>query len=220
MGEMAMYKLFRVSLVAEVTSTWREKFGPDETEDPNHLTMSLKIPTWPESDILLARIRTPGEEPLSMIEGKVYDIHGRLYFKPQKQYLYITWQQERPEVSDAQTQEASGTQAQEVSNAQAQEVSSAQAQAVSDPQAQEADYPSFQVICNVTGVIGNNRIGLIWGAWDEYRGAFFRQYVSTTCPFAKEEVEQDVDKLWTIVGTMAGKTDLRITRMQSIDPSE
>lgn len=186
---------FLVSLAAKVISTWRDKRHGCRYEDIDYLTMSLKIPTWPVGDTLLARIKNPKGEPQFMIEGKMYDIRGRVYFKKQwhRQYLIITEQSEFPEVSDAQ--------------------------------AQGVRHPLFEVVCNITGVFGSNKIGLIWGVLDEYedgRGEIndskCRQYVSTTCPFAKEAVAKDVHKLWKIGGRMLGPTDLRILEMHSISP--
>ena len=186
-GDPTTYSPFLVSLAAKVTKTWRDRRYGCSVEDTDYLTMSLEIPTWPEGDTLLARIRNPEGEPQPMIEGKMYNIGGRVYFKKRwhRQYLCITSHRESPEVSDAQTQEAAP--------------------------------PLFEVICNITGVIGNNKIGLLWGGWDEYEEGNCRHYISTTCPFAKEQVQQDVAKLWKIGGRMVGITDLRIEEMHSID---
>ena len=191
MSSLRLESPFYVSFAAKVIKTWRDRrFGLDDEDinkDTDFLTISLEISTWPEGDTLLARIRNPTGEPESMVEGKMYDIVGRVYFKKEwhRQYLYITSQRESPEELDAQ--------------------------------AQEERRPWFEVVCNITGVFGNSKIGLVWGVFDEYENAQNRQYISTTCPLAKEAVAKEVHKLWKVCGRMAGTTDLCIMEMQSID---
>ena len=187
MDDTKLESPFRVSLAAKVVKAWRDSRYNCINEDTDFLTMSLEIPSWPEGDTLLARIRNHVGEPEAMIEGKMYDISGRVYFKKgwHRQYLYITGQRESPEVSDTQ----------------------------------QVRPPLFEVFCNITGVISNNKIGLMWGVRDEYENQSenVRQYISTTCPYPKEVVAKKVHKLWRIGGRMLGTNDLGIREMTSID---
>ncbi|KAL8779799.1 MAG: hypothetical protein Q9213_006757 [Squamulea squamosa] len=133
--------------------------------------MSLKIPTWSEKNALLARIENSADKSPPMVKGKFYALRGGLYFKvPQNQ-----WHQEYLQMTWHK-------EVPEVSNALS----------------REAGDPPFELVCQVSGVSKDNKIGLS---------------IVTSCSLDISTIEKNLDKLWKIDGRLVTPTEIRITAM-------
>ncbi|KAL8771016.1 MAG: hypothetical protein Q9209_003435 [Squamulea sp. 1 TL-2023] len=138
--------------------------------------MSLQVPTWSEKKTLLARIENSVDEPPPIVKGKFYALRGGLYFKvPQKQ-----WHQEYLQI----------TWHKEVPE-------------VSDALAHEAGDPPFELVCQVSGMSKDNKIGLVWRCWDQYESATYGQSIVTSFSLDRSTIEKNLDKLWKIDGRLA-----------------
>lgn len=83
---------------ATVLSVWHDDDGYGNT-DSDYLTMSLRIPTWPTENTLLARISNrdePDEPPSGPTINTTYNMVGEFFYNfPSKDwtrtYLHINW---------------------------------------------------------------------------------------------------------------------------------
>ncbi|KAL8673072.1 MAG: hypothetical protein Q9168_002495 [Polycauliona sp. 1 TL-2023] len=175
---------FHLTIVAaKVVESYRDDDGYGNF-DSDYLTLSLKIPAWSEYQTLLARVpMEKGEKKPPLEMNKFYAIQGALYFKvPQKD-----WHQGYLRIIDHK----------EVPD-------------MTDDLAREAGNPRFDLVCNISRVTSNNKVGLLWRCWDEYEGATYPQVVEIPCPLDKPTIEGNSGKLWKINGRLTGPENINI----------